>query len=123
ISVDHALVQVGGAQSPDPAGELDVVAVVQLGKMVEAARLHRERQAILAAVVRDGEEAFLDVDIRGAVLAHRAQLDEVGRWGIVLIGIRLWVPHSRSQRRRTRLSMPTTSCPAEERWRAVAQPR
>ena len=45
------------------------------------------------------------------------------RWAMVLIGIRLWVPHSWSQRRRTRLSMPTTSWPARERCSAVAQPR
>src|SRR6202022_3099261 len=70
--------KVGGTQSPDAAGELDVMAVVQLGQVIEAARLHGEGQAILPAVVGDREKALFVVDIGGPVLAHGAQLDEVG---------------------------------------------
>ena len=52
-AVHHALVQIGGAQSPDPAGEHDVVAVVHLGEVIEGAGLLGKRQHVLAAVVLD----------------------------------------------------------------------
>src|SRR5207302_8756766 len=63
-AVDHALVQVGGAQPPDPADELDVVAVVELGQVVEAPRLHRIGKTCLAPVVGDVDEALFEVDTR-----------------------------------------------------------
>src|SRR5438132_6563978 len=78
--------KVGGTQSPESAGELDVVAVVQLGQVIEAAWLHREGQTILPAIVGDREEALLDVDIGGPVLAHGAQLDEVGARRVITEG-------------------------------------
>jgi hypothetical protein len=57
---------------------VDVVAVVHLGQVVERAGELRERQRVLAAVVLDLDVALFDVDVRRAVLAHRAQLDQVG---------------------------------------------
>ena len=76
-SVHHALVQVGRAQAPDPTAELDVVAVVDLGEVVEGARALGVQDPVLAAVVLDLDPALLDVDVRRAVLAHRAELDQV----------------------------------------------
>jgi hypothetical protein len=45
-AVDHALIQVGGAQPPDPAAEHDVVAVMHLGEVIERAGLLGERQHV-----------------------------------------------------------------------------
>ena len=50
-AVDEALVEVGRAQAPDAAGEVDVVRVVDLGQVVERARELRERQRVAAALV------------------------------------------------------------------------
>ena len=77
LAVDHALVQVGGPQVPDPAGELDVVAVVHLGQVIERPRPLGEQHPVGPAVVLQVQPALLDVDVRRAVLAHRAQLDQV----------------------------------------------
>jgi error-prone DNA polymerase len=77
LAVDHALVQVGGPQVPDPAGELDVVRVVHLGQVVERAGSLGIHDAVPAPVVLDVQPAFLDVDVRRTVLAHRAELDQV----------------------------------------------
>jgi hypothetical protein len=62
------------------------VTVVQLGEVVEAARLHGEGEAILPAIVGDGQEAFFDVDVGGPVLAHGAQLDEMRVWRVIAEG-------------------------------------
>src|SRR3712207_7195332 len=43
----------GGAQAPDPAGEVDVVRVVDLREVVERTGELRERQRVLAALVLD----------------------------------------------------------------------
>ena len=75
--VDDALVQVGGAQAPDPAGEVDVVRVVDLREVVERAGELRERQDVGAALVVDLDEPLLDVDVGGPVLAHRPELHQV----------------------------------------------
>ena len=75
--VDHSLVEVGGAQAPDPAGEVDVVRVVDLRQVVERARHLRERKRVPAALVLDLDEPLLDVDVRGPVLTHGAELDQV----------------------------------------------
>ena len=45
--------------------------------MVERSRRAREEEAILAALVRDVDPAFLNVDVWCAVLAHSAELDDV----------------------------------------------
>ena len=79
LAVDDALVQVGRAQSPDPAGEHDVVAVVHLGQVVEGAGLLGVGQHVGAALVGDLDEALFDVDVGVAVLPHRPELDEVDR--------------------------------------------
>src|SRR3954452_22229599 len=76
-AVDDALVEVGRAQAPGAAGEVDVGRVVDLGAVVERARQLREGQGVLAALVLDLDVALLDVDAGLAVLAHRPELDQV----------------------------------------------
>src|SRR3989440_1661136 len=76
-SVNDPLVQVGSAKTPDLASEHHVVAVVHFREVIEGARLLREWNYVLAAVVFDGDVALFDVNVGGAVLAHGAQLDEV----------------------------------------------
>jgi hypothetical protein len=77
LPVDDALVEVGRSQTPDLAGEGDVVAVVHLGQVVEGPGLLREGEDVGPALVGDLDEALFDLDVRRAVLAHRAELDEV----------------------------------------------
>ena len=77
--VHHALVEIGRPQPPGATAEHDVVAVVHLRQVVERAGLLGEGQGVGPAVVGDGQPALFDVDVRGAVLAHRAQLDQVDR--------------------------------------------
>jgi len=76
-AVNHTLIQIGGTQAPDFAGEHDVVAVVNFREMVEGAGLLGEREHVFAAVVFDGDVAFFDVNVGRAVLAHGAEFDEV----------------------------------------------
>ena len=76
-AVHHALVQIGGAQAPDLAGEHDVVAVVHLGEVVERAGLLGKRQHVFAAVMLDGDIALFDIDIGRAVFAHRPEFHQV----------------------------------------------
>jgi hypothetical protein len=78
--VDDALVQVCRPQAPDATGEVDVVGVVRLREVIDRARLLRERQRVAPAPVLDLDEALLDVDVRGPVLPHRPQLDQVAAW-------------------------------------------
>ena len=75
--VDHALVQIGGAQSPDAAAKHDVVAVVHLGEVIERARLFGIRHNIAASVVLDSDIAFFNIDIRRAVFAHGSQFHQM----------------------------------------------
>ena len=63
-AVHDALVEVGRAEAPDPAGEVDVVAVVDLRQVVERARRLGVEERVLPAVVVDGQVALLDVDVR-----------------------------------------------------------
>ncbi len=51
--------------------------VVDFGEVVEGAGLFRIRHHVFAAVVFDGDVAFFDVDVGGAVFAHGAEFDEV----------------------------------------------
>src|SRR5207247_9132078 len=76
-SVNDTLIQVRSANSPDFAGEHDVVAVVNLGRVVVGRRLLGEGNGVPATVMFDGNVTFLDVDVGGAVFAHRAELDEL----------------------------------------------
>ena len=46
-------------------------------EVVERSGLLRVRQLVATAVVLDRDVPFFDVDVRRAVLPHRAQLDEV----------------------------------------------
>src|SRR5205085_3410499 len=75
--VDHALVEVRGAQAPDAAGEVEVVRVVHLRQVVERTRQLRVRKYIGATLVMDLDVALFDVDVGRAVLAHGAELDDV----------------------------------------------
>ncbi len=75
--VDDALVEVGGPQAPDAAGKMDIGRVVDLGAVIERSGLLREGQGVAAPLVLDLDEAFLDVDVRGAVLPHRSELHQV----------------------------------------------
>ena len=77
VPVDDALVEVGGPDAPDAAGEHDVGAVVHLGQVVEGARLLRVGQHVGPPAVGDLDEALFDVDVGRAVLTHRPQLDQV----------------------------------------------
>ena len=76
-AVHNALVQVGGAQPPDFAGEHDVVAVVHLREVIERAGLLWKWQDVLPPVVLDLDEALFDIDVGRPVFAHRAQLYQV----------------------------------------------
>src|ERR1700734_1456644 len=69
-AVRYALIQVGGAQAPDFAGEHGGVAVVPFGEMVEGAWLLRKWQHVFAAVVFNADVAFFDVNVGRAILAH-----------------------------------------------------
>ena len=42
--------------------------------------LFGEGQGVSAALVVDGDEALLDVNVGGAILAHGAQLHQVALW-------------------------------------------
>ena len=53
------------------------MAVVNLRQVIEGTRLLGVGQAVTPAIVFDLEVSLLDVDVRCAVLAHRAQLDQV----------------------------------------------
>ncbi len=77
VPVDDPLVEVGGPDAPDAAGEHDVGAVVHLGQVVEGAGLLRVREHVGTAPVGDLDEALFDVDVGSAVLTHRPQLDQV----------------------------------------------
>ena len=71
------LVEVGGGELPGFGGEVDVVAVVDLGEVVKAVGLLWVGQCVGAPVVVDRDPALLDVDVRRPVLAHGAQLHQV----------------------------------------------
>ena len=86
-TVDDALVQVGGANAPRLGAEQHVRGVVALGQVIERTTLLRVRQRVGAAVVGDGDVTFFDVDIRGAVFAHRAELDQVALGRVLLDGV------------------------------------
>ncbi len=53
------------------------MAVVNLRQVIERPRLLRERQHVLAAVVFDLDIAFLDIDVRRPVFAHRSELHQM----------------------------------------------
>src|ERR671913_30857 len=84
--VDDALVQVRGPETPDLAGEVDVVGVVDLAEVVPASWLLREGQEVLAAIVLYLDVALFDVYVGLAVLAHRTELHQVAVWHILVYG-------------------------------------
>ncbi len=48
--------------------------------MVERARLLREREYVLSAVVLDGEIPLFNIDVRRAVFTHGAELNQMTIW-------------------------------------------
>ena len=76
-AVDDALVEVRRPQPAHATREVDVVRVVHLRQVVVAARELREGEIVRPPVVVDLEVALFDVDVRRAVLAHRAELHQV----------------------------------------------
>ncbi len=76
-AVHDTLVEIRCAQAPDAARKENVVRVVHLREVVEAPGLFRERHGVAPSVVLDLEVALFDVDVGGAVLPHRAQLQEM----------------------------------------------
>src|SRR5437763_370611 len=76
-SINYALVQIGGPQSPNFAAEGDVVAIVDFGKMVERAGLLGEWEDIFASVVLNPDETFFDIYVGSAIFSHGAQLHQV----------------------------------------------
>jgi hypothetical protein len=89
LAVHDPLIEVGGPEAPDATTEHDVVAVVHLGEVVEAARLLGVGQHVGAALVGDLDEALFDVDVGVAVLPHRPEFDQVN----VRIGLHDGVHH------------------------------
>ena len=77
LAVDHALVEVGDPEPPDATGEVQVVAVVHLGQVVEGPGLLGIGQDVGPALVGDLDVALFDVDVGGAVLPHGPELHEV----------------------------------------------
>jgi hypothetical protein len=73
-AVHDALMQVRRAQTPDATREMEVVRIVHLREVVDRPGQLREREIVRPAVVADLDEALLDVDVRCAVLTHRAEL-------------------------------------------------
>ena len=86
-SVDDTLVEVGGAHLPRLGAHEHVSGVVTLGEVVEGVALLGVREGVGAAVVLDCDVSLLDVDVRGAVFAHGAELDEVALGGELLDGV------------------------------------
>src|SRR5680860_942795 len=75
--VDDALIEVGSSETPDAAGEVDVVGVVHLREVIHGSGKLRKRQDIAPPLVVDLDKALFDVDIGRSVLAHGPELDEV----------------------------------------------
>src|SRR5260370_4354187 len=75
-SVNYALIEIRGANSPDLAREHYVVAVVHLRAVVKRSWLLREGNYILATVVLDVDLALFDVCGRRSGFAHGPQFDE-----------------------------------------------
>ena len=76
-AVHDALVEVGGAKTPHAAGEVQVGRVVHLRAVIQRAGQLGERQPVAATLVLDIHETLLDIDVGRAVLAHRAELDQM----------------------------------------------
>jgi hypothetical protein len=77
---------------------------VDLGEVIERAGLLGERERVFAAVVLDLDEALFDVDVRRAVFAHRAELDEVA------IGLQLAHGEEQVQRADDVVHLRNTAC-------------
>ena len=76
-TVDDALVEVRGRNVPRPRREQNVRAVVDLGQVIERSTLLRIWKLVLASVVLNLDVPLLDVNVRGPVLSHCPELDQV----------------------------------------------
>src|SRR6185437_10552267 len=76
-AVNDALIEIGGAQAPDSTGKVKIVAVVDLGEVIEGAGLLGKGEQIFPALVFNLNVALLDVNVGRAVFAHGAELDQV----------------------------------------------
>src|SRR5581483_8477725 len=74
---DNALHHVRSSKAPGLRGEHDVVGAVNLAPVIPGVGLTGERQPICATPILDLEEPFRDVDVRRAIFAHGAELQEV----------------------------------------------
>src|SRR6516165_9959941 len=74
----YSLHHIGCPQTPDLAGEHYIVRAMHLGQMIKAARLPWERYTVAPAAKFDFKESFGDVQVRGSILAHGSQLEQVG---------------------------------------------
>src|SRR6266566_3092372 len=77
--IDHALVEICGCEFPGFASETNIVAVMNLGKMVEGARLTRERKNVSSTLMLNLNKALFDINIGSSILAHGSQLHQPAR--------------------------------------------
>ena len=77
--IDDALVEICGCEFPRFASETNIVAVMNLGKMVEGARLTRERKNVSSTLVLNLNKALFDINIGSSILAHGSQLHQPAR--------------------------------------------
>ena len=82
-SVDRPLHQVSDPDAVDADIEPEQVGIEHLGGVVERACRAGEQELVLAPLVLDLDPALLNVDVRRAVLAHGAELDDVAVGGVV----------------------------------------
>ena len=76
-AINRALHQIGDAQAVAAHVKPEQVGVEYLRRVIQAAGLARVKELVAAALVFDVDPAFLDVDVRRAVFAHGAELDDV----------------------------------------------
>jgi len=76
-TVHDALVNIRATQIPRSRAKQHVRRVVAFRQVVERTTLFRVRQRIRSTVVRDGQVAFFNVDIRSTVFTHGAEFDQV----------------------------------------------
>lgn len=85
--VDRPLHEVGHPQAPGAHVKPEEIRVLDLGGVVEGARLPWEEEPIPAALVLYFDPAFLDVDVGRAVFAHGPKLDDVTGRADLLHGV------------------------------------
>src|SRR6516164_2248490 len=76
-SENNSLHDVAGAEAPDLARKHDVVGAVNLGPVIPGAGQPGKGKLGATAAVCDFEEAFRDIDVRGAVFSHGAEFHKM----------------------------------------------